>query len=170
VKWRIQSHEISQPLFSIQVIPQNQPKSRMCVTLNNSYFLWNFLLSPRPTPHLPAAHNTNTFATTVIFLHPEDEPFFRDKAPNYVTSVTPLISGFVFRKLCFQTPIKPRRRGISYKLVEVTGRQGRRHKQPLDDLQEKTEYWKLNEEALDRTLCRTRFGRGCGPVVRQTIE
>jgi hypothetical protein len=28
----------------------------------------------------------------------------------------------------------------------------------------------LKEEALDRTLWRTRFGRGYGPVVRQTIE
>jgi hypothetical protein len=31
-------------------------------------------------------------------------------------------------------------------------------------------YWKLKEEALDRTLWRTRFGRGYGPVVRQTTE
>jgi len=28
----------------------------------------------------------------------------------------------------------------------------------------------LEEEALDHTLWRTRFGRGCGPVVRQTAE
>jgi hypothetical protein len=28
----------------------------------------------------------------------------------------------------------------------------------------------LKEEALDRTLWRTRFGRGCRPVVRQTTE
>jgi hypothetical protein len=28
----------------------------------------------------------------------------------------------------------------------------------------------LKEEALDRILWRTRFGRGCGPVVRQTTE
>jgi hypothetical protein len=27
---------------------------------------------------------------------------------------------------------------------------------------------KLKDEALDRTLWRTRFGRGYGPVVRQT--
>jgi hypothetical protein len=30
--------------------------------------------------------------------------------------------------------------------------------------------WKLKEEALDRTHWRTRFGRGYGPVVRQTTE
>jgi len=28
----------------------------------------------------------------------------------------------------------------------------------------------LKEKALDRTLWRTRFGRGCGPIVKQTAE
>jgi hypothetical protein len=45
----------------------------------------------------------------------------------------------------------------------MTGRRGRRRKQLLDDLQEKKSYWKLKEEALDRTLWRTCFGRGYGP-------
>jgi hypothetical protein len=40
----------------------------------------------------------------------------------------------------------------------------------LDDLKEKRRYWKLKEEALDRTLWRSRFGRGYGPVVRQATE
>ena len=31
-------------------------------------------------------------------------------------------------------------------------------------------YWKLKDGALDRTLWRTRFERGYGPVVRQTTE
>jgi hypothetical protein len=52
----------------------------------------------------------------------------------------------------------------------MTQRRGRRRKQLLDDLKEKKRYCKLNEEALDRTLWRTRFGRGCGPVVRQTTD
>jgi hypothetical protein len=52
--------------------------------------------------------------------------------------------------------------------IEMTGRRGRRRKHLLDDLKEKRRYWKLKEEALDRTLWRTRFGRGYGPVVRQT--
>jgi hypothetical protein len=54
--------------------------------------------------------------------------------------------------------------------IEMTGRRGRRGKQLLDDLKKKKRYWKLKEEALDRTLWRTRFGRGYGPVVRQTTE
>jgi hypothetical protein len=54
--------------------------------------------------------------------------------------------------------------------IEVTGRRGRRRKQLLDDLKEKRGYHKLKEEALDRTLWRTRFGRGYGPVVRQITE
>jgi hypothetical protein len=54
--------------------------------------------------------------------------------------------------------------------VDVTGRRGRKRKQLLDNLKEKRGYWKLKEEALDRALCRTRFGTGDGPVVRQTTE
>jgi hypothetical protein len=54
--------------------------------------------------------------------------------------------------------------------IEVTGRQGRRHRQLLDNLKEETGYWKLKEEALDRALQRTSFGRGYGPVIRQTAE
>jgi hypothetical protein len=52
----------------------------------------------------------------------------------------------------------------------MTGRRGRRPKQLLDDLKEKRWSWKLKEEALDRTLWGTSFGRGYGPVVRQTTE
>jgi hypothetical protein len=54
--------------------------------------------------------------------------------------------------------------------IKMTGKRGRRRKQLLDGLKEKRRYWKLNEEALDRTLWRSRFGRGYGPVVRQTTE
>jgi hypothetical protein len=52
----------------------------------------------------------------------------------------------------------------------MTERRGGRRKQLLDDLKEKRKYWKWKEEALDCTLWRTRFGRGYGPVVRQTAE
>jgi hypothetical protein len=38
----------------------------------------------------------------------------------------------------------------------------------LDDLKDKRVYWKLKEKRLDRTLWRTRYGRGYGLVVRQT--
>jgi hypothetical protein len=52
--------------------------------------------------------------------------------------------------------------------IEVTGRRGRRRRKLLDELKERTEYSHLKEEALDRTIWRARFGRGFGPVVRQT--
>ena len=42
-----------------------------------------------------------------------------------------------------------------------------KRKQLLDDLTERRGYCKLKEEALDRTLWRTRFARGYRPVVRQ---
>jgi len=37
-------------------------------------------------------------------------------------------------------------------------------------LKERRRYSNLNEEALDRTMWRAHFGRGFGPVVRQTIK
>jgi len=49
--------------------------------------------------------------------------------------------------------------------IEVIRRRGRRRKKPLDDLKDRRGYCQLKEEALDRTLCRNRFGRGFGPVV-----
>jgi hypothetical protein len=52
----------------------------------------------------------------------------------------------------------------------VTGRGGRRRRKLLDDLKETRGYSHLKEEALDRTIWRARFGRGLGPVVRQTTK
>jgi hypothetical protein len=52
----------------------------------------------------------------------------------------------------------------------VTGRRGRRRRKLLDDLKERRGYSHLKEEALDRTAWRAGFGRGFGPVVRQTAE
>jgi hypothetical protein len=54
--------------------------------------------------------------------------------------------------------------------IEVRGRRGRRHRKLLDDLKERRGYSHLKEEALDRTMWRARFGRGFGPIVRQTTK
>jgi hypothetical protein len=47
--------------------------------------------------------------------------------------------------------------------IEVTERRGRRRKKLMNGLKEMRKYGKLNE-ALARTLWRTRFGRVYGPV------
>jgi hypothetical protein len=52
--------------------------------------------------------------------------------------------------------------------IEVTGRRGRRRRKLLDDIKERRGYCHLKEEALDRTVWRASFGRGFGPVVRQS--
>jgi hypothetical protein len=52
--------------------------------------------------------------------------------------------------------------------IGVRARRGRRRKQLLNDLKEKRGCWSLKEAALARTVWRTRFGRACGNVVRQT--
>ena len=54
--------------------------------------------------------------------------------------------------------------------IEVTGRRGRRRRKLLDDLKERRRYSHLKDEALDRAIWRVRFGRGFGPVVRQTAD
>ena len=54
--------------------------------------------------------------------------------------------------------------------IEVIGRQGRRHRKLLDNLKEWRGYSYLKEEALDRTIWRACFGRGFGPVIRQTTK
>ena len=54
--------------------------------------------------------------------------------------------------------------------IEVTGRRGRKRRKLLDDLKERRGYSHLKEEALDRTMWRAPFGRGFGPVVRQTTK
>jgi hypothetical protein len=50
--------------------------------------------------------------------------------------------------------------------IEVT----RRRKKLLDDLGDRRGYSHLKEEALDRIKWRNRFGRSCGPVVRQITD
>ena len=54
--------------------------------------------------------------------------------------------------------------------IEVTGRQVRRRRKLLDGLKERGGYSRLKEEALDLTMWRACFGRGFGPVVRQTAK
>ena len=48
--------------------------------------------------------------------------------------------------------------------MDVTGRRRKRRKQLLDYLKEMRRYWKLTEEALDRTVWEAGFGRDYGRV------
>ena len=54
--------------------------------------------------------------------------------------------------------------------MEVARRRGRRRKKLLDDLKDRRGYCHLKEEALDRSMWKSRFGEGFGLVVRQKIE
>ena len=75
--------------------------------------------------------------------------------------------GHILRRNCLlQRVIEGKVKGR----IEVTGRRGRRRRKLLDDLEERRGYSHLKEEGLDRTMWRARFGRGFGPVVRQTAE
>jgi len=75
--------------------------------------------------------------------------------------------GYILRRNCLpQRVIEGKIKGG----MEVTGRRGRRRRKLLNDLEERRGYSHLKEEALDRTMWRASFGRGFGPIVRQTIE
>jgi hypothetical protein len=52
----------------------------------------------------------------------------------------------------------------------MTGTHEKRRRKLLGYLQERRGYSHLNEESLDRTMWRARFGRGFEPVVRQTAK
>jgi hypothetical protein len=52
--------------------------------------------------------------------------------------------------------------------IEVTGIRWRRRRKLLDDLEERKWYSLPKKGALDRTMWTASFGRGFGPVVRQT--
>jgi len=54
--------------------------------------------------------------------------------------------------------------------MDVKRRRGRRRKKLLDDLKDKRGYSHLEEETLDRTMWRNRFGGVFGPAVRQNTE
>jgi hypothetical protein len=54
--------------------------------------------------------------------------------------------------------------------IEVTGRWGRRCRKLLDNLEESRGYSHLKEEALDHTMWTAHFGKGFGPIVRQTAK
>jgi hypothetical protein len=75
--------------------------------------------------------------------------------------------GHILRRNCLlQQVIEGKKKGG----IEVTGRRGRRRRKLLDDLKERRGISHLKEEALDRTMLNARFGRGFGPVVRQTTK
>jgi len=75
--------------------------------------------------------------------------------------------GHILRRNCFVKHVIGGKVGGR---IEVTGRRGRRCRQLLNNLEETRGYWKLEHEALDRTVWRTGCRRGCGPGVRQTNE
>jgi len=75
--------------------------------------------------------------------------------------------GHILRRNCLlQRVIEGKIKGV----LDVTGRRERRRRKLLDDLKKRREYSHLKEEALDRSMWRAGFGRGFGPVVRQTTK
>jgi len=83
-----------------------------------------------------------------------------------VVAITAFITSCVLRTVFYNTLLKKRQR---------EGKNWRENEEEdvsryWITLQEKRGYWKLKEEAINRTLWRTHFGRGYGPFVRYQNE
>jgi hypothetical protein len=77
---------------------------------------------------------------------------------------------WIDHNLCKKCLLKHVIEGKIEERIELVERRRRRSKQLLDDFKEMRRYWKFKEEALDRTVWRTRFGRGYGLLVRETMK
>jgi hypothetical protein len=75
--------------------------------------------------------------------------------------------GHVLRRNCL---LKHVIEGKIERRIEMNVRRGRRRKQLLEDRKETRGWCILKEQAVDRTLWRTRYGRGYGSVVRRAAE
>jgi len=97
---------------------------------------------------------------------------FRKQFCCYKKSLRVSTSKAIIRRSCYKNI--QTKAGLKFEALEilfvacfVRGRRGIRRKRLQVDLKEMRGYWKLKEEALDRTSWRTGIGRGCG-YVRQT--
>ena len=71
--------------------------------------------------------------------------------------------GYILRRNCLLQPVIE---GKVKEGIELSERRGRRRRKLRDDIKERTGYFQLKKEALDRTIWRARFGRVFGPVIR----
>ena len=74
--------------------------------------------------------------------------------------------GLMLRRNCFSKHVTEGKIG---ERIDVRGRRRRRSRKLLDDHKERSGYWKLKQEAVNRSLWRRRFERGYGPVVRDYV-
>jgi hypothetical protein len=99
--------------------------------------------------------------------HVRNEEIFRvNEQRNILHEINKRMANWIGHILCRNCLLKQVIEGKIKREMEVT----RRRKKLLDDLSDRRRYSHLKEEALDRTMCRNRFGGDFEPVVRQNIE
>ena len=92
---------------------------------------------------------TNRVRNEEVLLRSEEER-------SILCAVRRRKANWIGRMLCGNCLLKHVMEGKT----DVMERRARRRKQLLDVLKEKKGYWKLKEETLDCTVCRTHFGGG----------
>jgi hypothetical protein len=100
-----------------------------------------------------------------------EEVLFRGKEQrNILHEISKREANWIRHILCRNCLLRQAIEGRIKGGIEVTGKLGRRCRKLLDDLEERRGYSHLKEEALECTVWRAGFGRGFGPVVRQTAK
>jgi hypothetical protein len=90
---------------------------------------------------------------TFKFLVRNEEVLHRVKEEtNILPTIKRRKANWIGHILCRNCHLKYVIEGKLERRIEIMGRRGRRRKQLLDDLKEKRRFWKLKEEALDRTV------------------
>jgi hypothetical protein len=115
-------------------------------------------------------HYKNHLKTTMCKSDNEEVLHIIKEETNIVHKINRKKANWIDHMLLTNCLLKHVIEGKTEGRIEMTERRIRRRKQSLDNREVKRGYWKLKEEALDRTLWRTRSQRGYGPVVRQTAN
>ena len=87
---------------------------------------------------------------------------------NILHTITRITANWIGHILCGNCLPKHAMEGKMKGRIEVTGRRWQGRKQLLDELRKNIRYCNLEKEVIDRTLWRTRFGRGYGPVENES--
>ena len=93
-----------------------------------------------------------------------EEVLHRVKDKTNIPRTIKMKTNWIFDILCRNCLLKHVIEGTIEERMARDGKRGRRRKQLLDGLKKKRKYRTPKEEALDRTLWKTRFERGQGSV------
>jgi hypothetical protein len=131
-------------------------KKEFCFMIFYTYVSFNF---------------SHLFIKRHVGLCPCEEVLLRVKEQrNILHEISKWNANCIGHILCRNCPLQQVIEGKIKGVIEMTERRGRKRRKLLAELKERRGCSHSKEEDLDRTLWRAHFGRGFGPVVRQSTK